>query len=117
MAVAGAARFEHMRRLWVVPPAIARQRLGEAGVLDRVALQPLADKGKRPGSAAKAQGGEHLAAALGRRAGDGQLLLQISPEINAAAVVQQALQPCQGGGMFLLAAAQAAIAAAQGEPV
>ena len=61
MAVAGAAGLQHMGRLGVVPPALTRQGKGEAGVLDRVALQPLANEGESRSPAGEAQGLQGLA--------------------------------------------------------
>ena len=86
-------------------------------MLDRIALQALADEGKGPGAAPKPQGHQGLGAALGWAAGHRQLLLQITAEVNAAAVVQQAFQPVDGGGVLLGVAAQVAIAAGHGEAI
>jgi len=99
MAVGGATGLEHVRRFGVVPPGIASQRFAVAGVLDRVALQALADEGKAPALAAEAQGGERLLAHLGRGAAELQLRLVVVAEVDAAAEVQQGLQSRQGLGV------------------
>ena len=77
--------------LGVVPPLVAIEAFGEAGVLDRVALQTLADEGKAPGLAAKAQGDQGLGPLLGRSLAEQQLGIEVVAEIDAAAVVQQGL--------------------------
>ena len=85
------AWIEDMGCLGVVPPLIAAEAFGEAGVLDRVALQTLADEGKAPALAAKAQGDQGLRPLLGRAMAELELGIEVVTEIDAAAVVQQGL--------------------------
>ena len=67
MGVGGAAGLEPMGRLRVVPPVLAGQGLGEAGVLDRVALQALAEEGEGPGLTAEAERHQLFGAKAGGR--------------------------------------------------
>jgi len=90
---------------------------GEAGVLDRVALQALADEGKTSALAAEAQRHQLPGADPGIGAGQPQLCFEVVAEVNAAAVMQQQLQAPQGLAVGLIAAPVAPFAAAQGEAV
>jgi hypothetical protein len=56
VGIGGIAWLERMGRLGVMPPIVSRKGLRKAGVLDRVALQALADEGKTPALAAKTEG-------------------------------------------------------------
>ena len=96
MAVARGVGLQHVRGAGMVPPGFARQRSAEAGLLQWIAAQPLAQERERPGGAAEAQGAQ-LAGPLARVAArQGQLRRQVFAEIDAAAVVLQALQALHG---------------------
>ena len=92
VGVGRVAWIEDMGCFGVVPPLIAAEAFGEAGVLDRVALQTLADEGKRPRGAAKAQGHQGLGPLLRRAMAELELGVEVVAEIDAAAVVQQGLE-------------------------
>jgi hypothetical protein len=102
-----------MRGVGVVPPVLAGQGLGDAGLLDRVALQALADEGKPPALAAEAQRHQLLGANPGIGGGQPQLGFVVVAEADAAAVMQQQLQTPQGMAEGLIATPVAPLVAAQ----
>jgi hypothetical protein len=71
-------------------------------VLDRVALQALADEGEGPALAAEAQGHQLAGPEAGVGAGEPLLGPEVVAEVDAAAVVQQEVQAPQGLGMGLV---------------
>jgi hypothetical protein len=82
--------------LGVVPPGVASEGPREAGVLNRIALEALADEGETPALAAEAQGHHLLGAHTGIWAAEPQLGLKVVAEVIATAVVQQQLQALEG---------------------
>ena len=101
----------------MVPPGVSRQGPGKAAVLDRIALQALAQKGEGPGRAAEAQTAQGPRPPLGGCAADRQLLLELLPEIDAAAAMLQPLQTQQRFSMRVVAAPQIALCRHQRESV
>ena len=82
-----------MRGVGVVPPVLAGQGLGEAGLLDRVAVQALKDEGNALALAAEAQYHQLLGANPGIGGGQPQLGFVVVAEASLPVAADWPHQP------------------------